>query len=588
MIDVSILLGTVNRPAMVRESIEAARAACASLSREFVVAYGREDDPALPWLRDQLDVVLVLGGMEGAIPAFNRAYDASRGRLVCQINDDVLVDGDSIARAAAHLDADPSSAGVVFKFDRGDGAGYRHLRLGGSLHPNQMVVRRSTCEAVVERIGAFWGDAAHRTDKTYGGDSAFGALCHHMGLRLDSVAGVTCRDRQNDCNDALRAANKVLDPEHWTRWNAAYKPLFLSPPVEPARDEWPHLYIPRPGMPPRRSPVEAGRPLRLLHLSAAYSGDMQEDLHRQLARIGPTVALPWYRRERECIEAARAHRPDVVFAQIQSADWTDEHSAALRDAVGPACTLVLWTGDVRTSAAEPVDRWLMRAGHHFDLALCDSTTYPRKLALDEKVPAACGYLQCGIDPSINPWEPDAPEESAAVFMATNYTHLDGGARQRLVMEIEAALPGALTVYGSNWKTSPAASIARPFVGKQIDAARIMRRARVVVSVSLFHDLARYTSDRLKRAMCAGAVVAVRRFPDMEGLGLEPGKNCLAWETTGELVDLLRQWTAADCAEERSAIRRRAAALGHSRFTQANVVEELLAIVRDHRARRGMS
>lgn len=582
MIDVSILLGTVNRPVMVREAIEAARVACGDLSREFVVAYGSEDDPALPWLREQPDVRPIHGGMDGAIPAFNAAYAASKGRLVCQINDDVLPDGDSIALAAAHLDTCPC-AGVVFKFDRGDGAGYQHLRLGGSLHPNQMVVRRETCEAVIEHIGAFWGDAAHRTDKTYGGDSAFGALCHHLGLRLDSVPGVTCRDRQNEANDALRARNQVLDPQHWPRWNARYKPLFQSPPVAPARDEWPHLYIPRPGMAPRRSPVDAGRPLRLLHVSAAYPGDMQEDLHAQLARIGPTVALPWHRRERQVIEAARAHRPDVVFAQIQSADWTDEHSAALRDAVGPACTLVLWTGDVRTSAEQPVDRWLVRAGHHFDLLLCDSTTYPRKLALDEKVPAACGYLQCGIDPTINPWEPDALEESGAVFMATNYTHLDGGARERLVMEIEQALPGVLTVYGSNWAKSPAASIARPFVGKQLDAARIMRRARVVVSVSLFHDLDRYTSDRLKRAMCAGAVVAVRRFPGMDGLGLVGGVNCLAWEATAELVEILREpHSAADM------IRRNAAQLGHARFTQAVVVEELLAIVRDHRARRGLA
>lgn len=583
-VDVSVLLGTVGRPQMLRECIEAVRASITgtNLKHEIVVAYGADDEPSLPWLREQPDVVPILGGMDGAIEAFNRAYAASRGRYVCQINDDVLVDGNSIARAVAHLDADPRSAGVVFQFDRADGKGYRHERLRRSLHPNQMVVRRDTCEAVAERIGGFWGDAAHRTDKTYGGDSAFGAVCHHLGLRLDSIAGVTCRDRCNKSQDALRERNRVTDPTHWPRWNALYAPMLQST-ITATADEWPRLYVPRPGMEPRRSPVAAGPPLRLLHLSLEHAREPQIDMRRALAAMGPAIDMPWYpltpERERDILAAARAHRPDVVFAQVQSDSWSPAFVAALRAAVGPSCTIVEWTGDVRTPAAQPVERWLVRLAGGVDLVLADNTTYPRKLALDEKVPAACGYLGCGIDPDLNPCRDQAPENSSAVFLGTNYRHLDGGERDRLFAGVARELPDVLAVYGSGW-SHPFAS---PFV-EQGRASEIMRSAAVTISTSLFQDLGRYSSDRLKRALASGAVVAVRRFPDMEGLGLEPGRNCLAWSTEAELIGLLRDWTRPERAGERAELRRQAAHLAHRRFTWDRVVEELLAIVRDYRLR----
>src|SRR5579872_6277012 len=56
VIDVSVLLGTVRRPQMVRSCIEAVRLALGSLPYEIVVAYGAEDEPALPWLREQPDL----------------------------------------------------------------------------------------------------------------------------------------------------------------------------------------------------------------------------------------------------------------------------------------------------------------------------------------------------------------------------------------------------------------------------------------------------------------------------------------------------------------------------------------------------
>jgi len=220
--DVSVILGTVNRPDMLRDCVTHVRQAIADeFKHEIVVAYGAENDVSLPWMREQKDIRPILGGLNGAIEAFNRAYDASRGKYICQINDDVLVDKNSITLAVRYLEENPTCPGVVFKFDLLDGNGYRNLPTQ-YVHPNQMVARRSTCERVINYIGAFWGDSAHRTHPTYGGDSAFGAVCHFLGLKLVNVHGVTCRDLE--FKDELRARN--AQGYTWVEHGAAWWKMF--------------------------------------------------------------------------------------------------------------------------------------------------------------------------------------------------------------------------------------------------------------------------------------------------------------------------------------------------------------------------
>lgn len=553
-VDVSVLLGTVNRPDMLKDCVEAVRKSfdpllVPKLNFEIVVAYGDANDESLPWMRLQRDIVPVHGGRNGAIEAFNIAYAKSRGRFICWINDDVIVDGDSISRAALYLYNTQAAAGVVFKFDRGDGDGYRHEKVAGTLHPNQIVVRREACEAVIEHIGGLWGDAAHRTDRTYGGDTAFGVLCSYLGLRLDSVAGVSCRDLL--AKDKLREENAAaVAINHGTRWRSMFLPYLPPATAKIQMDEWPYVYNPRPGMAPRNSPVEAGRPLKLLHLSVQSKLEPQTDMRRAFAKIGPTVSLPWLDRHREVIASAESLKPDVVFAQIQSAAWSPEMISALRRVVGPDCALVHWTGDVRTSGTQRVERWMVEYGHQFDLMLSDNTTYATKLAIEEKVPAACGFLSCGAEAHLNylPEGWDKEEDAhGAVFIGNNYPGLPYD-RSVVFEEIERALPGLLSIYGSGWRHDTHVALKGPL--HPGDAAGVMHAAAVTVSTSLFHDLGRYTSDRLKRALCAGAVVAVRAFEDMAGHGLVHGDNCLVWHNTQELTAILRDWTRPGRAADR--------------------------------------
>lgn len=595
-VDVSVLLGTVDRPQMLRECVESVRASLAGsgLAHEVVVAYGREDDASLPWMRQQPDVVPVLGGMQGAIEAFNRAYRASKGRVICQLNDDVLVDGDSLARAVAYLDQTPGAAGVVLQYDRGDGKGYRNDRLGGALHPNQLVAPRETCEAVVDRIGAFWGDAEHRTDKTYGGDSAFGAVCRHLGLVLCTVPGATCRDRMHEADDALRQANRQVAADHGQRWREMYGPMLTGPAVTPGPDEWPSVYLPRPGSQPRRSPVEAGPPERLLHLCGRNASEPLTSHREALAAMGPTVELPWMmlgdEMPRKVLEAAEAHRPTLVWWQIQDHGKVDPALIReLRRRVPSDCLILNWSGDVRRGATQPPAEWQVELGGLLDLSLDDDCTEPVRLR--NAGVRGTGYLQCGYcDKEFSPGPgPAVQTERVAVFTGTDYRWLDGGKRSELFRRVGQLLPGALRLHGTGWRQEELRGVIVDRPLDRLACAAVYRSAPVVVSQSCFDGgpdaLRRYTSDRLRRIMGAGGVAAVRRFPDQEGLGLREGVNCLCWDTPEDLAALLKDWLRPERDAERQRIREAAARVARENWTWRVVAENLLAIVRAERQRR---
>lgn len=592
VLDVSVLLGTVGRPQMVRECIEAVRQGLhPSLSREIVVAYGDENEPALPWLRAQPDVVCVLGGRQGAIPAFNRAYDASRGVLVCQINDDVLVDPGSIARAVAYLDCEPACAAVVFSFDRSDGRQQRHEYLdgeAGKLHPNFIVARRSTCEAVIERIGAFWGDELHRTHKTYGGDSAFGVICHHLGLRLDAVKGVTCRDRQNESNDSLRAQNQP-PADHGERWRAMYQGLLHS------RAEAPRPDTGRAGRIYALDPVEgqfpataAPRRERVLHVHLATPEDPQAGLVRALSGLGDYGQVDWpAARARGTLEAeilalANRLRPTLVFMQLQTPNLVGpDFIARLRPLIAPSGVIATWCGDVAAHNSPWAVAWQVPLGQAVDLTLHSSLTHVKALRAAGVQGAA--YLQIGYDPA--QYRPGAVETVHDVaFLGNRYyspeylramKQHDAHLRDAVIMALAQTLGRRFALYGSG---HPGGLGPLPLA----KAHEAYWRAKMGLNVSLCNFFEAYSSDRIFRILGCGALLLTKRFPLMSCYGLQHGDNCLVWDTPAEAVDLARAY----CAPERQAEREQIAAAGqrlaaerHTWEARMGELAALLAAVR---------
>lgn len=588
-VKVSVLLGTVNRADMLQECVDSIRESIGDLSYEIVVAYGDDTDVSLSWMREQKDIRPVLGGLHGAIPAFNIAYHASCGEYICQLNDDVLVVGDAIRDAVHHLDDNKDVGVVVFRYDRRDGMGYRHDLIGGKLHPNQMVARREVCELVVEKIGDFWGDALHRTDKTYGGDSAFGMICHHYGVKLVDLDPVKCLDRMHEANDEIRVANANVAPDHGTRWHAMY-PVSLISTV--ARDPWGDIYVPPRGILPRRSPISAGRPLRILHLGLFDHSEPQAEMIKAFEEIGLYVGLSWWTLKQRganiLADAVRhaiaTHKPELIWMQVQDEGFDPELLAAIRTLAGTECTIVNWSGDVRTSGLAPIAGWMPEFGKYVDLMLFSNCTYPDKLAATGTT-CKTGYMQCAYDAVVN--TPQDIIESPGIVFAGG-SHLDNfGSKDRVEMclAVNRAFPSRLIVYGNgSWHTDLSLSVRERI--SSVECAAVYAAKQVTLSISLFHDLRRYTSDRLKRAFGCGAVVALRKFDDYEGLGIVDGVHAMVWETHDELINKIKELLLNPSLR----VQMRAAAheLAVNNFTWTTATEQMMAIVRHYRRTRGIN
>ena len=590
-IDVSVLLGTVNRPKLLSRCVEAVRRSLSSsgLTYEIVVAYGTPEEPALPWLCAQPDVVPVCGGMTGAIDAFNCAYDKSRGLFVCQINDDVVVEGDSIARAVAYLMRTPSSAGVVFCFERPDGRGYRHEQLtDGVLHPNQMVVRRATCEAVIARLGAFWGDRTHRSDKTYGGDSAFGVLCHHLGLRLDSVPGVTCKDLEHV--DALRAKNRPGE-EHGTIWRELFQPLLTSRAKTPEPD--PERFVRLCALDPVEEHFPASSPPereRVLHLHLTSPEDPQAGLVRALSSLGAYVQIDWQAAGEGLADAvlstANYLRPTLVFMQLQTPGAVHPGLISrLRPLLGQRGLIASWCGDVAAKNSPWDVAWQVPLGQAIDLTL--HTSFTHVLALRAAGVQGAAYLQIGYDAAqYRPAPAGTLTPDDVCFLGNRYYNPkylacmrehDAALRDAVIGAMGKAFGTRFALYGSGQTGGRGGMpLAR--------AHEAYWRSKIGLNISLCNSFLAYSSDRIFRILGSGALLLAKRFPLLSTYGLKHGDNCLLWESPQEAVTLAKRYTAPGSETARARMAAAGAKLAATRHTWEARMGELAALLAAMRRR----
>lgn len=132
MTDLSVVFGTYNRLEMLEACVESVRAAVGKLDFEIVITDGGSTDGTLEYLRAQPDVILIEHGeLLGAVKAYNDAFARAGGRYAAHLNDDLVVDGESLAEAAAFLDAHPEVGQVAFQYNTNK---YRTV-LGGKAYP---------------------------------------------------------------------------------------------------------------------------------------------------------------------------------------------------------------------------------------------------------------------------------------------------------------------------------------------------------------------------------------------------------------------------------------------------------------------
>lgn len=173
----SVVFGTMNRLEYLKPCLDSVRASARDVVSEVIVVDGGSADGTLEFLRAQKDVTLIAQGERlGAVRAFCAGFRAATGEYVANLNDDILVVGDTLKRACDYLDAHPKCGQVAIPFGDGNSIPKTQIipnryaeQIGGRNLPyaNFGVTRKSIGDAA-----GWWGDTlpADQQLYQYGGD----------------------------------------------------------------------------------------------------------------------------------------------------------------------------------------------------------------------------------------------------------------------------------------------------------------------------------------------------------------------------------------------------------------------------------
>ena len=339
--------------------------------------------------------------------------------------------------------------------------------------------------------------------------------------------------------------------------------------------DWPRILNPAPGCLPPLAPWRQDE--RVLHVALYPELDLVPALQHAVATISSAYARVDYMRAGDSLpdelyREAQRIRPTLVFAQLHHATSlvSSEVVGKLRELCDPRCVMVQWNGDFRPDGSQT---WFRDLGRFFDASLFPETQFQSMYAVTGvRHP---GFFAAGVAETwADVMPPVSPGVPPVVLLASCWV-IPGGYNSRTAA-IAACQQwygrGGFGLYGHNWFDT---LCGHPYLSPAQELGAY-RDAKAALSISVRNDVARCTSERLFRALYAGAVVVAERFPDCEGLGLEHGHNCLLWNGLEELHACLEQALGFDDAQGQ-VLRAAAKMLSHE-HTWSMRVRELLAIV----------
>lgn len=608
-VTVSAVLGTYNRFAYLRRCINSIRAACSDIAYEIIVGDGGSTDGSKEWLLKQDDVKYVEGGLDGAVKAFNACFERVEGRYTFTLNDDVVVHEDAVKNGIARFD-DPFVGQVAFAFCTPNDRRYQIQHELGHPYANYGLIRTNVARAAKEICGGLWAPCYH----TYGGDNELSLWVLRLGYRIaeaqdakvdDLHAVDELRERSNDLNKRTQSGKTFS-----SRWSGKETISFRGPlpTIEaPAQQRlqvieagelphqrWQRLETVDPVLSawPKRAALA---PERVLLVYIKTAEDPQQSMVEAFSRLGSQGyrAVDWLglskdQRTRVISDAVQQFDPTLVFMQLQGPDVVDAGLVrSLRTGVRDSSRVVaLWSGDVgAVNGPWPgfKDGWSHEYAKSVDVMLYTGTGQVQMQRSRGMSNAA--YLQIGFDEArYFPGPEDGYGSSHdVVFLGQNYgpqwnviPDNDAQLRRDVVNAFQKNLP-RFAVFGPGWTKTQTLH--------QTKAGDVYRKSLMALNVSLTSKLGRYSSDRLLRAMACGTVVLVKRFEDMEGLGLIHGKTVLIWNTVDEALSLAKTWSSLNRRNELREIGRAGAALARDRHTWNVRMEELSAILKTLRGQR---
>lgn len=594
-LQVSVVMGTYNRRPLLERAVASVRAAAKDISYEIRVCDGGSTDGSVDWLKAQPDVVYVAGTLTGAVRAFNAAAENARGRFIVCLNDDAELLPDALQRGLARFD-NPRVGQVAMAFH--ENGAWKIDVMHGRPYGNFPITRASVVRAATHICGGLWAPCYY----TYGGDNELSAWVYRLGYEL--VVADDARVRHHEHVDGLRSKNVTSDTQRRRfseRWPDASRMQFRGTPPgvtaaergrlatleagETPAQRWGRISSVDPvrgELPPRRTPSAE----RVLHYHLWTAEDPQRSLAEAMASLGSAghARIDWppldpRARAATFVDAARRIRPTVVFLQLQAPDAlaieairrvrTDPE----RD---PSLVVCAWSGDVGPGKGpwpQSSDAWQYALSRELDLMLFSGTGQVQMHRGRGMTNAA--YLQIGYDTDRYHPGPDSTygRRHSVVFMGQDYgPQFDAvpgndAALRRQVVRALSRVPG-FSAWGSGF--GPPMSQSR--------SGDVYRGSAMAVSISLTSQLGRYTSDRMIRSMACGCPTLVKRFDDMEGMGLRHEENCLVWDTVADLLSLVRTWLQEPRRPRLREIGRAGAHLMQTNHTWSVRLHELAALL----------
>lgn len=220
--ELSIIFGTFNRLPHLKKAVDSIRSSAEGISYEIIVADGGSSDGSRAWLETQKDVVVIDGGMDGAVVAFNKAWQASRGKFIANFNDDSEYLGDAL-RAGVKTFSTPGALTIPGQvaFESDLYGQWKVESIHGFAYANFGITRRDVVQKVcAAQCGPshFWNPIYH----TYAADCEHSCWVWKLGHTVMPLPG--CRVKDHSFLDALRARNDVIRANRgdstlfWKRW----------------------------------------------------------------------------------------------------------------------------------------------------------------------------------------------------------------------------------------------------------------------------------------------------------------------------------------------------------------------------------
>ncbi len=546
---ISVVSGTYNRLSSLQKMVESVRQSAAGLAYEIVLVDGGSTDGTQEWCKAQGDIVLIeQHELLGAIRAFNAGFAAARGEYVIIGNDDIIFNGDTIARSLKFMQEHPGLGQGAFahKYLRRKRFGIQ--RASGYVYGQCSIVPKWLGDAV-----GWWGNEGMRS---YGGDTRLSLRIWELGWPVQEIPGCSVTDKEEQ--DGLREINSDTPWRIARERGKTHHDLDIFNRCWTNRLPLPDKWIPSAFADRANAILEkaaAGR-LRVLRFKQMMRSDdvMRRGMIEAWRKYGDVEQInqnaELKQRGREGFYKFVQHKlaefnPDVVILQAVPGVMNSTNVQQWRKQFGKAYW-INFDGDTHPD--------LQTNPFYFDIARSvdlQCTISPSLLSVYARHGISTAYWPIGIEPEYLEVQRETEMDYDVVFLGTLYgaNIFPEAATRRAAVESLSQSHYRFGLFGGGWQHI--GLTAQNTLEQHGENALIYARAKLALSISHVKDLWGYTSDRLYNITATGCPALVQRFEGMEAHGYIDGKTCIAWETIPEMLEKIDYYLQHD--EEREAI-----------------------------------